>query len=642
MAATDASGAIVMPKVRKTRALLAILALANPRPVLREHITGLLWSRRGREQARASLRQCVHELQESCVAWGMPLLRTGRQHLQVDWDMVWIDVQALERATASQPDTLELLKGGLLEDLQGLDPAFDNWLAVEARRMLDGAATLASLVLDQQTESVTIIAAARRLVAIAPTHEAGWRSLIQAYAIAGERAAAIEAYEECALALSRSVGTRPSYETTALLTHIRTDDAAPIIPYGHARRAQDGVRLGVMVFRATDPFDEATFSVGLADEITNALARFHWINLIAPSTIAALAHKPAGEIERWRALDVDFLLDGSVQRGGGRIRVTVRLLDMRTHVEQGGGEVVWSARFERDAADLFTLQDEIAAGTAAQVDPELMMREGRRAAARPVHDATAYELLLRAIPAIYRLSEPGYSEAGALLAQAAQRAPENANIHAWWAVWHAFLVGQGWAEDPQHAIRHAGELAKRAVALDPSCARALSIAAYVRGFLLHQDIAETVGLHDRALALNPNLPFAWAVSALALSFAGDHVTAVQRAQQARRLSPFDPHSFFFDNALMMPQLMLGEFEAVATLGRRALALNPSMSGTCKGLLSALGHLGHAAEAADVLARLLSIEPGFTLASAEQRSPLRRPVDRALYIEGLRLGGLTSP
>jgi len=644
MGATDGSGVVALPRVRKTRALLAILALANHRPVLREHITSLLWSQREREQARASLRQCVHELQESCVTWGMPQLRTGRQHLQIDWDMVWIDIQALGRATASQPDTLELLQGGLLEDLHGLDPAFDRWLAVESRRVHDGAAALASLVLDQQTAPVTIITAARRLVAIAPTHEAVWRSLIQAYAAAGERAAAIEAYDECALALSQSVDARPSDETTALLTRIRTNDAAPapLTPQSHAERAQDGVRLGVMVFRATDPFDQATLSVGLADEITNALARFRWINLIAPGSIAALAHEPTGQTERWRALDLDFLLDGSVQRVGGLIRVTVRLLDMRTRVEHSGGEVVWSARFERDAADLFALQDDIAAETAAQVDPELMMRESRRAAARPMHNATAYELLLRAIPEIYRLSQPGYSEAGALLAQAAELAPEDANIHAWRAVWHAFLVGQGWAEDPQHAMQHAGELAERAVALDPSSARALSIAAYVRGFVLHQDIAETIGLHDRALALNPNLPFAWAVSALALSFAGDHVTAVQRAQQARRLSPFDPHSFFFDNALMVPQLMLGEFEAVVTLGRRALGLNPSMSGTCKGLLSALGHLGRTAEATEVLARLLRIEPGFTLASAEQRSPLRRPEDRALYVEGLRLGGLTNP
>jgi TolB-like protein len=105
------------------------------------------------------------------------------------------------------------------------------------------------------------------------------------------------------------------------------------------------VWLGVAVFRATELRDEITLSVGLAEEITTALARFRWINLIAPESIATLSNEAAGQGDRWRRLDLDFLLDGSIQRGSGRIRVTVRLLDMRA-----GGEVAWTGRFERDAA----------------------------------------------------------------------------------------------------------------------------------------------------------------------------------------------------------------------------------------------------------------------------------------------------
>jgi len=654
MAAFDSRGSVPLPRVRKSRALLAILALASPQPVLRDHITSLLWSCREKEQARASLRQCVRDLQEMSAAWGVKLLRTERQHLRIDQDNLWVDVVALGRANASHAGALDMVQGNLLEDLVGLDPAFDQWLAVESRRMLDNAARLASLVLDRQTEPVGIIAAAKRLVAIAPANEAGWRHLIAAHADAGEPAAAIEAFDQYALILSQTSGTRPSAETTAIASRLRAQEVTPGLdpggypparpPHRHGfsetqASGPSGAWLGVAVFRATDPSDEANLSVGLAEEITTALARFRWINVIASGSIAALANEPPGQSERWRGLALDFLLDGSVQRGDGRIRVNVRLLDMRARAGQGGSEVVWSARFERDAADLFSLQDEIAAETAAQVDPELMARESRRAASRPMRDATAYELMLRAIPAIYRLTEPGYGEAGLLLEQAARRDPKDANIFAWWACWHAFLVGQGWAKDAMAAMQRAGELAERAVTLDPSCARALSIAGYVRSFVLHQDIAETIGLHDRALALNPNLPFAWAVSALALSYAGDHDAAVQRAQQARRLSPFDPHSFFFDNALMVPRLMLREFEAVVTLGRRALALNPSMSGTCKGLVSALGHLGRIDEAHEVRTRLLRIEPGFCLKDAALRSPLRLDRDRATYLDGLRFAGL---
>jgi tetratricopeptide (TPR) repeat protein len=307
------------------------------------------------------------------------------------------------------------------------------------------------------------------------------------------------------------------------------------------------------------------------------------------------------------------------------------------------GEMVWSQRFERDAADLLSLQDDIAAETAAQVDPELIMLESRRLAglanAPGQHDASAYELMLRAIPAIYRLVRPGYLEAGSLLARAARLAPDRAQVFGWWACWHAFLVGQGWADAPEQAMERAGELAEHAVSLDPGCARALSVAAYVRSFVLHKDIAQTIALHERALALNPNLPFAWAVSALSLSYAGEHEAAVAHALQARRLSPFDPHGFFFDNTLMVPSLMLGDFETVVVAGQRALGLNPTMSSTCKGLLSALGHLGRAREAEDLRERLLQLEPGFTLRHAATRSALRRREDLALYVDGLRKAGL---
>lgn len=638
MAAFDRTGAIPLPKVRKTRALLAILAMAAPRPVLREHVTALLWSKREREQARASLRQCVHELQDFGHILSIGLLQAGRQHLQLDPNVVWVDVKAISCATTADATVLDLMGGDLLEDLVGLDPAFDHWLEVETRRLRDGAASLAGLLLEQQKVPAEVIVAARRLVSIAPNNESGWRQLIKAYLDIGERGIATETFEDCQRTLAAR-GQSPSAETRALLQQPSTPKLPAVVsPAAGAApsRKDSGVWLAVAVFRATDPRDEATLSIGLAEEITSALAKFRSVNLIAPGSIAAISHEPPGQGERWRGLDLDFLLDGSIQRDTGRIRVTVRLLDMRA-----GGEVVWSSRFERTSADLFTLQDEIAAETAAQVDPELMMRESRRAAGRPAQHATAYELLLQAIPAIYRLTAEGYAEAGDALAHAAELAPEDSRIFGWWACWHAFLVGQGWAPDARHAMRRAGELAERAVTLDPSCARALSIAGYVRSFVLHQDIRETIGLHERALALNPNLPFAWVVSSLSLTYAGSHEVAIVRAQQARRLSPFDPHSFFVDSAEMVPRLMLREYETVALLGRRSLALNPAMSATWKGLLSALGHLGRHEEAAEVLGKLLRIEPGFTLAAAAARSPLRREEDRAIYLDGLRKAGLAE-
>ncbi len=625
MTATRGGALVALPKVRKTRALLAIMALAGGRPVLRERIAALLWSRREREQARASLRQCVHELQEFLTQNGQPRLRTGRQHLLLDMERVWVDAVALGSATAAQGALLDIQSGLFLEDLAGLDEAFDHWIATEERRLRAAAIALAGLVLDRQTTPETITAAARRLVELAPANEIGWARLIQAHLDCGERAAADEAFARCSIALQEATGRGPGAEILALMRASPATPHAIVQPSRPVDRRAPGLWLGVTRLRGANPGEGSAVGDELAGQISTNLAAFRWLNLIPAS---GLENDPDG------TSGLDFLLDGALARRGGDLRLTLRLLDLRA-----GGEMVWSRRFDRTVADDGFWLDDLACEIAAQVEPELLQHEARRVARLPVSDASPRELMLRAIPAIYRLVEPDYGEAGQLLGRAAVLAPNDAAIFGWWASWHLFLVGQSFAADPQSARNRAGELAERAVALDPGCARALSIAAHVRSFLLHKEIDETISLHERALALNPSLPFAWAVSCLSLAYAGRHQEAVVHGERARKLSPFDPHSFFFDGALIVPLFAMGEFERVVTLGRRALAINPWMIGPKKGLLASLGRLGRREEATELLAKMRAQAPGLTLEQAMRQSPLSRAEDRRLYAEGLRLAGL---
>src|SRR5271165_5134670 len=109
----------ILPTGRKTRALLAILALSSPRPALRGRLAELLWSRRPEEQARASLRQEIHRLLEALAPSGTDILTITRDHLALRPGAVWIDVDEVVRATTSEPTSLSLLDGELLEDLDG-------------------------------------------------------------------------------------------------------------------------------------------------------------------------------------------------------------------------------------------------------------------------------------------------------------------------------------------------------------------------------------------------------------------------------------------------------------------------------------------------------------------------------------------
>ncbi len=134
----------VLPRTRKARALLAVLALGGPQPIARSRLAGLLWSRRGAEQARGSLRQALHELQEVLRPVGVPLLAATRTTVALDTEPIWLDVREVMRATPDRPEPLDLLDGGdLLADLDGLDAAFDLWLAEQRRRLRGGAVAIA-------------------------------------------------------------------------------------------------------------------------------------------------------------------------------------------------------------------------------------------------------------------------------------------------------------------------------------------------------------------------------------------------------------------------------------------------------------------------------------------------------------------
>jgi signal transduction histidine kinase/TolB-like protein len=396
---------------------------------------------------------------------------------------------------------------------------------------------------------------------------------------------------------------------------------------------KNAIRLGVMPFRSIASKADTAFSQGLAEEITTAFSRFRWITCVGPASVAALVDEPPGETQRWQELDLDFLIEGSFRKKGNGITVLLRLANMR-----GSGQISWGQRFDGLLPDLLDLQDRIASATAAQVAPELLVWEGLEAKSRPRVDPTAYDMMLRAIPAIYRLDEPEFRRSGELLERSLALDPSSAACHSWLAHWHLFLLGQGWERDVEEAIQRADDLSKQAVLLDPEDARGFTVAGHVRAFL-NKDAEGALRLHERAIALNPNMALAWCYSGLAHSYLGHHEEAIRRLEHASRLSPHDPHGFFFAMALVMPLLLTGQYEAAARAGRMARDSHPGLSSTYKGLLAALGHLGAYREATAIRKVLFELEPQFSINEALARSPLSRADDRNRYVEGLRLAGI---
>ena len=668
-----------LPHGRRTQALLAILAMASPDLVHRTELAELLWSQRGRLQAGASLRQSIYALVRFLGAIDPSLLRVERTHLSLNTALISIDVAQLEASSGPRPQGLSVYRGTLLENLIGLDPAFDRWRAKHfarltkmARDRADDALAIAinDLGLSRRhsrsgavsKDAGPVVAAAERLLQIDPAHETAWHALIQAHINRRDRAAAVATFERCQHAMAKTARLSPSVETVDLVDSIRASPISDLFPAktittsSEIRRRIEGSRLciGVMPFRHLGSTKQDWLSLGLTEEITAALARISWLTCIAPAGAAPAEAAGLSAFARSAEAGVesllDFELEGTVQRSGEQVRITARLLDMHA-----GREIVWARRFDREGADTLPLQDEITAGIVAQLEPELLMLEGGRAQKRAHRrksatsivepgghsvgdDIATNESLLRAIPSIYRLEAGAFGAAGELLADAVATEPNSAAAHAWFGYWHLFQVGQGWSFDPKNDTKLGGDLAQRAVALDVGNARALTIAGHICGFLRRQP-EEALALHDRALSLNPHLALAWCFSGLSLSYLGRHQEAIFRADTARRLAPLDPHAFFFEMAAGMPYLLLGQYERTVENSMRSLALNTAFSSTYKGLLSALGHLGRIGDAEHIRERLLVLEPGFTVAAAIARSPMQVAADLEHYAEGLRRGGL---
>jgi DNA-binding SARP family transcriptional activator len=627
MRACDAHGNNVLPRLRKARAVLAIVALTAPRPVLRSRLCELLWSQTGPAHARVSLRMAVREL-KAALGPAADLLHSGR------WDIALRDSEL--RIDARHPGRAEpaaLARGApcsetFLADLADLDPAFDRWLRQQRRDMARRARDAAEADLAQAHGAAEAIAAAEHLLNHDPTHEGAWRALIRAHVARGDRAAAVTALDRCRTMLSRHLQLDPSPETTALagdlsaLTAARTaapGDDARCMGSG-ARASRTRVRVGVANLHDDGDARVAEGAAVLTAELIEALARFRWIRSV-PCPIAGADY------------DIDFLLTGTVRRLGGRPRVSLNLLDQRA-----GGIVVWADRYGKEIDDVVAAGGRIAGTTAARIEARLWLWEGQRGGADNAAMGSPGDLVRLATPLVNRLDRAGFMTAGRWLSRAVELDPNDAEAHACFLQWCLKYVGQGWAVNPSASVQLARHLARRTIQLDPEDARGLTLAGHVLAFLDHRP-EEALRLHERAIAANANLPLSWCLSGLAESYIGDTAEGVRRIRHAQALSPGDPHDFFSEGALCISNLLGERYEAAAAAGRRAVALNPGFSSSHKSYLAAMGQLGRGAEAASSLTTLRNLEPGFSVEQALSRSPFATTAGRALYAEGLLIAGL---
>jgi adenylate cyclase len=377
-----------------------------------------------------------------------------------------------------------------------------------------------------------------------------------------------------------------------------------------------------------DP-EQEYFADGMVEEIITALSRFKSLFVIARNSSFSYKGKSPDIRQVGRDLGVRYVLEGSVRKAAGKVRITGQLIDAVT------GAHIWVDRFERDLTDVFALQDEVTVAVVSAIQPKLLQTEIAMAARRQPENLTAYDYYLRALPQSYLATREGVAEVIRLAHRALELDPRFGLVAALAAVSHARNVNWGYAADPQFERKEAVRLLRLALSIDDDDPEILARAALTSAFMVGDSESE-IELADRAVVLNPNSFLAWHGRGWVYRFAGLPEEAIRSFERAIRMSPVDPQLHQALSGMGLALIELGRFDEAVVAGKKAQRQNSSYPTAYRCLASAFAHLGRDAEAREAAAQLLEVDPAFTISSWIAR---KARTNAKLLNEGLRKAGL---
>jgi adenylate cyclase len=377
--------------------------------------------------------------------------------------------------------------------------------------------------------------------------------------------------------------------------------------------------------------EQEYFSEGITEDIITNLSHNHSFFVISRGT--SFTYKgPAVDVSKvGRELGVRYVLEGSVRRAGNRVRITAQL------IEATSGHHLWADRYDRELADVFAVQDEIARSITGAIAPGIIAAEIRQAQRKDPDQLDAWDRTVRAHWHIRRFTREDLAEARRLLTEAISLDPTNSMAYADLACARHFEAVFGWGDGPVESHIRLGEAARKAVATDDNDAMAHTALAIFELFSGHHEEARR-RLH-RALDLNPNSQFARGYLGASYAFGGDYEAAVPHLEEAIRLSPRDLLVVIWHLCKGWAALLAERYEEAAEFAEHAREANPEFPDIYAVLASAYGHLGNTAAAREALHQLLHRMPGLTASDERLVRPFTRPADRGRFLEGLRKAGL---
>jgi adenylate cyclase len=348
---------------------------------------------------------------------------------------------------------------------------------------------------------------------------------------------------------------------------------------------------------------------GIVEAITAALSRIRSFFVIARNSAFTYKGHPTNVRDIGKELGVAYLLEGSVQKAGNRLRIIVQL------VETEGGAHVWSSRFDGGIDEFFDLEDRITEQVAGALQPSIRIAEIERSRRKRPQDLGCYDYTMRAMPYVWALEKDGTSQALDLLEKALRIDPGYplALSLAGWC--HAQRGVYNWTDDIAGEQATARALAERAANLSSDDPFILAVLGAVHTFVRNHGTARV--LLERALSLDPNGAWAWSRLGWLENYADEPRKAIENFERALRLSPVDPMNFNNYAGIGSAYEVAQEYEKAAAFYQRALEEQPNAGWLYRNLTSSLSGAGRIDQASHAFAEMMRYYPDLTLSKFRQ-------------------------
>jgi TolB-like protein/class 3 adenylate cyclase len=402
---------------------------------------------------------------------------------------------------------------------------------------------------------------------------------------------------------------------------------------GGMPRLPDKPSIAVLPFaNMSGDTEQEYFADGITEDIITALSHYRWFFVIARNSTFAYKKHPGVDVKQVaRELGVRYVLEGSVRKAGNRIRATAQLVEAET------GNHVWAQRFDRDAEDIFALQDEITQSVVAAVEPEMLLTEGRRATRKVAGNSDAFDCWMRGVWHFHHLSDPAQNlEAETWFRRAISIDERFSAAHMSLARTLNHRIWLGWSRDIDREMSEGHAEATRAVALDerdPYCHYALALLS-----MLRRQHEHALAAAQRSIDLDGNFSLGFFALGWIRIYMGNFNEAIDSLLRCLRFSPNDLQAAGFIGLLALAQYHLENYEEAAR-GAAQARRRRQIPFLMRTQIASLGQLGRTQEAAEVMAELAEFGTSDAAGFWKATSLYVDPQHHARVLEGLRKAGM---